>query len=122
MTFATELSAAVRNTTKALNTAYKKSLITTFRLVIQQTPRKDGYAQGGWVLANGEVLDGQSPNRTNADLNQLLGLPDIGGVVTLYNNIPYIERLETGWSQQAPAGMVRININRFPALLQANYR
>lgn len=122
MTFATELSAAVRNTTKALNTAYKKSLITTFRLVIQQTPRKDGYAQGGWVLTHGEVLDGQSPNRTNADLNQLLGLPDIGGVVTLYNNIPYIERLETGWSQQAPAGMVRININRFPALLQANYR
>lgn len=29
--------------------------------------------------------------------------------VFIINNLPYIERLEHGWSKQAPAGMVRIS-------------
>jgi hypothetical protein len=31
-------------------------------------------------------------------------------VIWIYNNLPYIERLEFGHSQQAPLGMVRISI------------
>lgn len=33
------------------------------------------------------------------------------------NNLPYAERLEYGWSQQAPQGMVRVTVSRFQRLL-----
>jgi hypothetical protein len=33
-----------------------------------------------------------------------------GGVIWLYNNLPYIVRLEFGWSKQAPNGMVRLSL------------
>ncbi|PXV41872.1 hypothetical protein DLN07_24690, partial [Salmonella enterica subsp. enterica serovar Newport str. CFSAN000837] len=36
---------------------------------------------------------------------------------TLTNNLPYAERLEYGWSKQAPVGTVRVNIARFNTLL-----
>lgn len=35
----------------------------------------------------------------------------------LTNNLPYAERLEYGYSQQAPAGMVRVNVARFQRLI-----
>jgi len=31
----------------------------------------------------------------------------------LSNGLPYAQRLEYGWSKQAPSGMVRVNIKRF---------
>lgn len=37
--------------------------------------------------------------------------------LTLTNNLPYAQRLEYGWSKQAPVGMVRVNIARFNTLL-----
>ena len=38
--------------------------------------------------------------------------------LTLTNNLPYAQRLEYGWSQQAPQGMVRTNVARFNTLLE----
>lgn len=38
--------------------------------------------------------------------------------LTLTNNLPYAQRLEYGWSQQAPQGMVRTNVTRFNTLLE----
>lgn len=37
--------------------------------------------------------------------------------LTLANNLPYAQRLEYGWSKQAPMGFVRVNIARFNSLL-----
>ena len=36
-----------------------------------------------------------------------------GHVFYLVNNLPYIRRLEQGWSQQAPAGMVAVTVSEF---------
>lgn len=33
-----------------------------------------------------------------------------GNIYWLSNNLPYIERLEYGYSKQTPAGMVRLSI------------
>jgi hypothetical protein len=35
----------------------------------------------------------------------------------LTNNLPYAERLEYGYSQQAPNGMVRVTVTRFQRLI-----
>jgi len=37
-------------------------------------------------------------------------------VIYLTNNLPYAQRLEEGYSQQAPAGMVALTIQEFQAI------
>lgn len=38
-------------------------------------------------------------------------------VVTIKNDQPYAQRVENGWSSQAPYGMMRLGIADFPELL-----
>lgn len=38
-------------------------------------------------------------------------------VVTIKNEQPYAQRVENGWSSQAPYGMMRLSIAEFPDLL-----
>jgi len=42
-----------------------------------------------------------------------------GQVYFLQNNLPYARRLEYGWSQQAPAGMVRLTVAEFSSIADA---
>lgn len=39
--------------------------------------------------------------------------------VVIHNDEPYAYRVETGWSGQAPQGMLRINLKNFNAILDA---
>ena len=39
--------------------------------------------------------------------------------VTIYNDLPYAYRIETGWSKRAPQGMMRINLKSFNAIIDA---
>jgi hypothetical protein len=43
-----------------------------------------------------------------------------GGEVWIVNNLPYAGRLEYGYSQQSPSGMVRVTLANLPAALE-NY-
>ena len=47
-------------------------------------------------------------------------VPELAGnVVYLTNNLPYAQRLEyEGWSKQAPAGMVRVNMARIADIMK----
>lgn len=40
-----------------------------------------------------------------------------GAVDYIVNNLPYAQRLENGWSKQAPAGMVALTVQRFSAIV-----
>jgi len=40
-----------------------------------------------------------------------------GQTLYLTNTLPYSERVEMGWSTQAPSGMVRLNVLKFQAAL-----
>jgi len=45
-----------------------------------------------------------------------------GGVFYITNSLPYGPRLETGWSRQAPHGMVRLTITEFQPIVAAAVR
>ena len=55
-----------------------------------------------------------------------LGSMAYTGVYTLASGLPYIERLEDGWSTQAPAGMVKTSVpiteSKIPQIKAAAYR
>lgn len=118
MSFARQLKSATGQVTDALNQTWKRSVVQAFTQVITSTPKRDGFAQGSWVV--GSNNDGQLPSRTAPDFGFNQRIPDIGGTVLLYSNLPYIERLENGWSDQAENGMVKIVVNQWPAILRSN--
>lgn len=45
-----------------------------------------------------------------------------GGVCWVSNSLPYAQRLEDGWSKQAPIGMVKVTFAELPSQLRAYLR
>lgn len=91
-----------------------KYAFTLLNNLVLRTPVDTGRARGGWVVSVNKpdpyvaklvdkvghrvVLNGQK-----RIINKYNSLDD---VVYIQNNLPYIQRLDKGWSQQAPAGIV----------------
>jgi len=100
---------------------FKKLGLDLLRLVVQRTPVDSGRARGNWQLtvnvpASGETgkfdtssnLSGGGSTEDISALSQL----KLGDVIFLTNNVPYIVRLERGWSKQAPKGMLTVSIRQ----------
>jgi len=92
-------------------------LLEGFKRIVQRTPVDEGRARNNWF---GTV--GTETFETRPDLS-LGGTDSINDAVravtqwteadgwpslTYQNNLPYIERLEDGYSSQAPSGMVGV--------------
>jgi len=97
----------------------RKSTMRVFESVILKTPVLTGRARGNWIATTGtmsnatlEVLD-KSGNSTISAARSVINESQIGGITYLVNNLPYASRLEYGYSQQAPNGMVRLSVAEF---------
>jgi hypothetical protein len=111
--------------------------ITTHREIVQQTPLYSGRARAEWQmsiggntggLVTGEPHKGQKdqpgsvPWETYANSAQdaIRGY-QIGDQISIFNNLPYINRLNEGYSKQASAGFVEAAIGIASASLAGNY-
>lgn len=122
------MSEIVSRTNARVDTQIRKATIELFGSVIKMTPVDTGRAKGNWQCTIGSpatsstnAIDGssrQSLQGSKAYSDVVSTVPKSGNVVWLANNLPYIRKLEYGSSQQAPSGMVRINIQRFASILR----
>lgn len=84
--------------------------------VIKDTPVKTRRAQSNWRASRTVALAGEvkiRPQRsTIAALKRVVRSMKGDNSFFFTNNVPYIRRLEDGWSGQAPSGMVRKNLAR----------
>ena len=85
--------------------------------LILKTPVDTGRARAGWGLSIGEpaVTVPAAENYPKGYTGAPPPIPDVKAVdgtqvVWILNAVEYIERLEEGHSQQAPAGMVRLSL------------
>lgn len=85
-----------------------------------------GYV-GGRFRANW-VAGINAPNKTTTESTnaqdswgevEKLKTVQLGGVLYFTNSLPYSRKLEYGHSKQAPAGVVRLNVQRFQQDIQA---
>lgn len=89
-----------------------------------------GRARGNWQISFGpqpvaEETDnkvGEDSGAATAHVTGQLGAIKLGEghpkIVWLSNSLPYIKRLEyDSWSQQAPAGMVRVSLSEIGAIV-----
>jgi len=84
-----------------------------FNRIIEDTPVDTGFARASWWKAVGVVGEHPSPPSKGSIgglQRPLKGQVRLESSVFLANNTEYIERLEYGHSQQAPQGMVRVNL------------
>lgn len=95
--------------------AVRKICLELTTSIIFKTPRKTGRAQSNWFASVGspvnhttEILEGSAISVVARESK--MADSAYGNVYWLSNNLPYIERLEYGYSKQAPAGMARISI------------
>lgn len=86
--------------------------------VITATPVDTGAARGNWIASKTPIktYDENDTDKTGqGTINRTFVFfaqnAKLGSVIYLQNNLPYIERLENGWSDQAPLGMVSTTLN-----------
>ncbi len=114
---------------RVMNEATRATLFEVSTAIIKETPADTGRARGNWQAsvgrgATGEVSVGSVRSgeaRAISNVDQTVSAA-VGDIYYLTNNLPYIERLEYGWSQQAPSGMVRKNMQQFNRLFAKNLR
>lgn len=99
----------------------RASVLELFRLVIYATPVDTGRLRGNWQTtinspATGERSTGSADSAMAQAVANLGGLVD---VVWFTNNLPYAERIEFGYSKQAPEGMVRKHVAMWQRIVSA---
>lgn len=94
--------------------------------VITRTPVDTGRARGNWFPSFDEPSEQTTTNVSKTGLDsitratQKVRTSRLGQSFYLTNNLPYIERLENGYSDQAPNGMVERTLVEFQRIVDQN--
>lgn len=122
--FTLDIKNFVEKAKKNPETVARQVSFKLFSAVIKASPVDTGRFRMNWqtagAVAPSGVIDGTDKGGAGAIGNvasYIFAVSD-WNEFTLTNNLPYAERLEYGWSNQAPQGMVRVNVARFNTLLE----
>lgn len=124
MSFSGDVGKFARDAVEAHDKITRAATLDFFSGTIKSTPVDTGRARGNWQTSVGTPVDGtlerDDPGGSAAIAEVTAKTPNGAGQETfMSNNLPYIESLENGNSQQAPAGMVRINLARVQRIVKA---
>lgn len=123
MSFALDVSKFVEKAKKNPEKVMRQVSIKLFSAIIKASPVDTGRFRMNWMASGGtpasrvtDATDKSGNTATGNATSFVLNASD-WREFTLTNNLPYAQRLEYGWSQQAPAGVVRTNVSRFQQLI-----
>jgi len=117
--FTLDLTRFANKTKLNVDTVVQKATHDIFRSVILKSPVDTGRFRANWLASvnsyGSMTLDDtdKSGTTTVSAVGAVALSAKAGGIVYLVNNLPYAQRLEYGYSKQAPAGMVRITIMEY---------
>lgn len=122
MSFADDVAKYAESIGKSLDETGRAIALELMGSIIKDTPVDTGRARGNWQASIGTPASGEVDRLGEAaalsELNGAVSEFGAGKVIYLANNLPYINRLEyDGWSDQAPAGMVRKNVARIQQIV-----
>ena len=123
MSFALDVSKFVEKAKKNPEKVMRQVSIKLFSAIIKASPVDTGRFRMNWMASGGTPATGttdatdKSGNTATGNATSFVLKAADWREFTLTNNLPYAQRLEYGWSKQAPQGMVRINVSRFQQLI-----
>lgn len=121
--FTLDIQAFVAKAKKNPETVMRSVSLKLFSAIIKASPVDTGRFRGNWqttgVTPATGLIAGVDPTGNRAVNSAATFITNAPGwdTFTLTNNLPYAERLEYGWSKQAPSGIVRVNVIRFQQLI-----
>lgn len=116
MSFVRELKLATDKVKEDAEKVFNRSVAEAFNQVILGTPVDTGQARRSWLYASQNDGSTGTEEKTVTEAE----IAPFKGSVVLYANLPYIERLEDGTSQQAPNGMVKVVVGRWKSIVERN--
>ena len=138
MTFALDVSRMVANVTEETERVVRGTIYGIASRVIRATPVAapetwqkpipgyiGGTLRGAWNASIGSIDSTRSQNRdksgatTIANVSAVVNGLEMGQTFFMTNPQPYAYAVEYGWSNQAPAGMLRIAIADTQAVINA---
>ena len=101
-----------------INDVVRKIGLEVYSSVVMRSPVDTGRFRGNWnvSLANFDPSVSELTDKEGAAsiANATVSIAEYkGGSIYISNNLPYAQRLEDGWSKQAPVGMLRITAVEF---------
>ena len=120
--FLSQMKAFENLTTNKAEKVFRKTCFEISNEVISNTPVDTSRAKNNWFpdinkFSSEVTYTTNKQGSINLVTNATPKLK-IGDTFTLSNNLPYIERLEYGWSKQKPNGFVAIAIQKFDTILK----
>jgi len=126
--FSVDISRFVEKANGNIERAARQAVVLAAQGLIMRTPVDTGRARANWVFGAGainyevvETRTDRSGGATQGAIAAAVMTVRIASVPYLYvsNSLPYVQRLEDGWSQQAPAGMVKATLAELPRQIEA---
>lgn len=109
-------------TEEQATTIFQKIILELDKRVVLSTPVDTGRARGNWFPSIGapstqrmDDAEDESGSQAISAIASIAGSARLGDVAWLTNNLPYILPLENGHSDQAPLGMIEMNLNAIAA-------
>lgn len=119
MGFATDLRALCERAGDKAEMVVRGAALELGGQMVDRSPVDTGRFKNAWVTSTG-AADPSRPQgadksgaRSLAVLNERIAAWKPGQTIWILNNLPYAKRLEYGWSQQAPGGMVRLAVQNY---------
>ena len=124
--FNLQLNKEIADTDENIEDAISLIAMDSLRGIIFKAPVKTGRFRGNWIVSKNAF------NRAKSEITDKSGGPTINKgsqviqsfdykkdqSIIIQNNLPYANRLENGWSKQAPKGMVALTLSE----MQRKYR
>lgn len=121
MSFAAQIRQYADKQKKNIEQVAVKSLVDLSASVIIKTPVLDGILANSWIGSVGTPSQDVATSGDNSgqlERVEMAVAASIGDLFYLVNNQPYAHRIEfEGYSEKAPAGMLRISIENYQQYL-----
>lgn len=128
ISFKRDLSFALDFVRDATVEQVRLSFTEAFVSVVAKTPVDTGAAKNSWYCSIGVTNGGEGAREeSQSGVDSLEAITStvrnapLAGKILLYNNLPYIEKLEDGYSLQAPVGMVKLTEAEWPQIVRKNF-
>lgn len=125
--FSADLTRFLAHCDGNVDKAVRMTVVLASQGTVMGSPVRSGRFRGNWqfgrILPQGTLSDlDTSGAATIARIAGQVATLKAGTEVWIVNNLPYAGRLEYGYSQQAPMGMVRVTLANLPGAIEAYVR
>ena len=112
-----EIKLAFDKAVEEVNKAKIAAATEALRTAIDGTPVLTGRARRGWTVGIGKRPRRAKKGASPEEGFQIIKTAKPGDTIYIVNRLPYMNRLNNGWSKKAPAGFFERAIARATAAL-----